>query len=174
MNLALERLIGAEQELLAGLAPRVKGSRNLGAAKGSVIKVAAILAGEWHTLSDALVDDVQADLGQAIHVGLAGPEVSAFDGVIEEPEDAVAVVAIVLCGIDAALGRDAMCAARAVLKTKTLDVIPKLAQRRSSGGASQPAADYNYVVLALVGRIHELELEPAFFPTILYWTGWQL
>src|SRR5262249_19942172 len=43
VNLALERLIGAEQELLSGLAPRVKGSRDLSAAKGPVIKVAAVL-----------------------------------------------------------------------------------------------------------------------------------
>jgi hypothetical protein len=39
-----------------------------------------------------------------VHVGLAGAEVAALDGVVEEPEDAVAVVAVVLRGVDAALG----------------------------------------------------------------------
>src|SRR5204863_2008805 len=34
-NLAAERLVSAEEKLLAGLATRVKGARNLGAAEGT-------------------------------------------------------------------------------------------------------------------------------------------
>ncbi len=60
-DLALERLIGAEQELLAGLAAGVEGARDLGAAEGAVVEDAAVFAGEGHALGDALVDDVDAD-----------------------------------------------------------------------------------------------------------------
>ena len=65
-------LVGAEQELLAGLAPGVEGAGHLGAAEGAVVEQAAVLAGEGHALGDHLVDDVDRHLGQAVHVGLAG------------------------------------------------------------------------------------------------------
>ena len=69
---------------------------------------AAILAGEGDTLSHTLIDDLSADLGQAMHVGFARAEIPALDRVIKEPIDAVAVVLIVLRRIDAALCRDAV------------------------------------------------------------------
>ena len=54
----LERLIGAEQELLAGLAAGVERARHLRAAEGAVVEQAAVFARERHALGDALVDDV--------------------------------------------------------------------------------------------------------------------
>ena len=75
-DLAFERLVGAEQELLAGLAARVEGPRDLRAAEGPVVEEPAVLAGEGHALRDALVDDVRRNLGQPVDVGLAGPEIS--------------------------------------------------------------------------------------------------
>ena len=106
-DLALERLVGAEQELLAGLAARVERARDLRAAERAVGEQAAVLARERHALGDALVDDVHAELGQPVDVGLAGAEVAALDRVVEEAVDAVAVVLVVLGGVDAALGGDA-------------------------------------------------------------------
>ena len=87
-DLPLQRLVGAEQQLLAGLAAGVEGARHLGAAEGAVVEQAAVLAGERHALRDALVDDVDRHLGQPVDVGLAGAEVAALDGVVEEPVDA--------------------------------------------------------------------------------------
>jgi hypothetical protein len=58
-------------------------------------------------LGDALVDDVHAHLREPVDVGFARPVVAAFDRVVEEPIDAVAVVLVVLRGADAALRRDA-------------------------------------------------------------------
>ena len=58
VDLAAEGLVGAEQELLAGLAAAVEGARHLGAAEGAVVEQAAVLARERHALGDALVDDV--------------------------------------------------------------------------------------------------------------------
>ena len=77
-DLAFERLIGAEQKLLAGLAARVEGARDLRAAEGAVGERAAVFAREGHALRDALVDDVDADLRQAIDVGFARAEVAAL------------------------------------------------------------------------------------------------
>ena len=60
--------VGAEQELLPGLATSVKSSRHLSTAEGAVVKVATVFPGEGHALSDALVDDVDAYLGKAVDV----------------------------------------------------------------------------------------------------------
>nr|BFE75348.1 hypothetical protein GCM10020092_086490 [Actinoplanes digitatis] len=114
-DLALHRLVRAEQQLLARLAPGVERARHLGAAEGAVVEQAAVLAGERHALRHALVDDVHADLGEPVHVGLAGAEVAALDRVVEEPVDRVAVVAVVLGGVDAALRGDRVRPPRAVL-----------------------------------------------------------
>ena len=95
-DLALERLVGAEQQLLAGLAAGVERARDLRAAEGAVVEQPAVLAREGHALRDALVDDVRRDLRQPVDVGLAGAEVAALDRVVEEAIDAVAVVLVVL------------------------------------------------------------------------------
>ncbi len=79
--------------------------------KERLVEGAAVFAGEGDPLGDALIDDVDADLRQAIDVGLARAEVAPFDGVVEEAVDAVAVVLIVLGGVDAALGGDGVRAA---------------------------------------------------------------
>ena len=101
-----EGLVGAEQQLLAGLAPGVEGAADLGATERAVGEQAAVLAGERHALGRALVDDVDRHLGQPVHVGLAGAVVAALHGVVEEAVDRVAVVAVVLRRVDAALGGD--------------------------------------------------------------------
>ena len=107
----IERLVGAEQQLLTGLAAGVERARHLRAAERPVVEQAAVLAGERHALGDALVDDVDADLGQPVDVGLTGAEVAALHGVVEEALDAVAVVLVVLRRVDAALRGDAVRAA---------------------------------------------------------------
>ena len=71
-DLALEGLVRAEEQLLAGLAAGVKGAGDLRAAEGAIVEEAAILAGEGDALSDALIDDVYADLREAVDVGFAG------------------------------------------------------------------------------------------------------
>src|SRR5205085_1397053 len=86
-DLHAQRLVGPEQELLAGLPLGVEGARNLGAAERAVVQQTAVFAGERHALGDALVDDRAADLGEAVDVGLAGAEVAPLDGVVEEPPD---------------------------------------------------------------------------------------
>ena len=167
MDLAFERLVGAEQKLLAGLAAGVEGARDLGAAEGAVGERAAVFAGEGNALGHALIDDVDADLRQAIDVGFAGAEVAAFDGVVEEAVDAVAVVLIILGGVDAALRGDGVRAAGRILKAEALDVVAKLAQGGGSGASGEAGADDDDGVLALVRGIDQLHVETSLFPRLL-------
>ena len=166
-DLALERLVGAQQELLAGLAPGVEGPRDLGPAERPVGQCAAVLAGEGHALGDALVDDVDRDLGQAIDVGLAGAEVAPLDGVVEQPEDAVAVVLVVLGRVDSALGGDRVGPPRAVLVAEAGNLVAELGQRGGRRAAGQARADDDHGVLPLVRRVHELHVKLVSCPLLL-------
>ena len=71
VHLPHQRLVGAEQQLLAGLAARVERARDLRAAERAVVEQAAVLARERHALRDALVDDVDAQLRQPVDVRFA-------------------------------------------------------------------------------------------------------
>lgn len=159
-----QRLVGAEEELLPGLAAGVERTGDLDAAEGAVVEKAAVLAGEGDALRDALVDDLDGDLGEPVDVGLAGAEVAALDGVVEEPVDRVAVVAVVLRGVDTALGGDGVRAAGRVLEAELDDVVALFGQRRPGRAAGQPGADDDDGVFAPVGRVDELGLEAAGVP----------
>ena len=82
-NLSAKRRIDTEHKLLACLTPRVKGSRDLGPAKGAVGNHPSILPCEGDSHRNALVYDRGANLSKAVHISLAGAKVTAFDGVIE-------------------------------------------------------------------------------------------
>ena len=159
MHLPHQRLIGAEQQLLAGLAARVEGARHLRAAERAVVEQAAVFARERHALRHALVDDVHAQLREPVDVGLARPVVAALDRVVEQPVDAVAVVLVVLGGVDAALRGNAVRPPRAVLDAEVQDVVAELAERRRRRRAGQAGADDDDRVLPLVGRVDQLHLE---------------
>jgi hypothetical protein len=114
-----------------------------------------------------MIDDVIADLGQAVDVGLAGAKIAALDGVVEKPPDAVAVVGIVLGGIDAALGGDAVGAARAVLETEGLYVVAQFGQGGGGRSAGQTGAHHDDVEFAFVGGIDQFEFETVAIPFLL-------
>src|SRR4029079_2925518 len=124
----------AEQELLAGLAARIKRAGDLGAAEGAVRELAAVFAGERDALSDTLICYSHAPLGEPVDVPLAGPVIAALDRVLEEALHAVAVVLVVLRGVDAARRGDAVGAARAVVEEDAFDAIPLLAERGRGRG----------------------------------------
>ena len=141
LDLPHHRLVGAEQQLLTGLAAGVEGPRHLRAAEGPVVEQAAVLARERDALRDALVDDVDAELRQAVDVRLARAVVAPLDRVVEQPLHAVAVVLVVLGGVDAALRRDAVRPPRAVVDAEAEDVVAELAERRCGRRAGQAGAD---------------------------------
>src|SRR5688572_14049601 len=166
-DLPLEGLVRAEEELLARLAAGVERPRDLRAAERAVDELAPVLARERNALRDALVDDRDADLGQAVDVRLAGTVIAALHRVVEEAPDAVAVVRVILRRVDAALGRDAVRAPRAVLEAEALHVVAELGERRRGRRAGEPAADDEDRVLPLVRGIDELVLEPSAVPFLL-------
>ena len=127
-DLAGHLLVGAEQQLLAGLAAGVERAADLGAAEAAVVEQAAVLAGERHTLGDHLVDDVDRHLGEAVDVGLAAAEVAALDGVVEQAVDRVAVTLVVLRSVDAALRSDRVGSPRRIVEGEGLDLVAELAE----------------------------------------------
>src|SRR5690606_14861184 len=157
----------ADQELLAGLAPRIEGPRDLDTAEGAVVEQSAVLAGERDALGHALVDDVGADLGQPVDVALAGAVVAALDRVVEEPVDGVAVLLVVLRSVDAALGGDRVRPARGVLVAEGLHEVSRLAERGGGGPAGQAGADDDHGELAAVGRVDQRGVELAVRPHLL-------
>ena len=166
-DLPLQGLVGADQQLLAGLAAGVEGAGHLHAAEGAVVEQAAVLPGERHALGHALVDDLHAGLGQPVDVGLPGAEVAALDRVVEQPVDRVAVVAVVLGRVDAALGGDRVRPPRGVLVAEAGDLVAGLAERRGRRGAGQAGADDDHRELAAVGRVDQLGVEPPLVPALL-------
>jgi len=170
-DLARESRVGAEQELLAGLAPGVERALHQHAAEGPVGEHAAVLPGERHALGDALVDDVPADLGEAPDVGLPGAEVAALDRVVEQAVDRVAVVLVVLRRVDPALGGDRVGPARAVLEAERQHLVAQLGEGRRGGGPGEPRADHDHRVLPLVRGAEQLDLVTELGPLVLEGTG---
>ena len=166
-DLALQALVGADQQLLTRLAAGVEGALHLDATEGTVVEQAAVLTGERDALRDALVDDVRADLGEAVDVRLAGAVVAALDGVVEQPHRRVVVVAVVLGRVDTTLRGDRVRAAGAVLVAEVQDVVARLAQRRGGGATGEAGADHDDRELPAVGRVHERRLELAGRPLLL-------
>jgi hypothetical protein len=55
-------------------------------------------------LRDALVDDVVGDFSEPINIRFARPKIAAFYRVMEQPVNTVAIVLIIFCRVDSALG----------------------------------------------------------------------
>ncbi len=173
-DLLLQGLVGAEQELLAGLAAGVEGAGDLGAAEGAVVEQAAVLAGEGDPLRHALVDDVDRHLGQPVDVGLAGAEVASLDGVVEEPEDAVAVVVVVLGGVDPPLGGDRVGAAGGVLEAEAPHLVAELGEAGRGRGPGEAGAHHQDREFPLVVGVDQLEVPLVLVPLVLDGTGGDL
>ena len=78
-------------------------------------------------------------LGQPVDVGLAGPEVAPLQGVAEQPVDAVAVVLVVLGGVDAALGGHAVRPPGRVVKAQAGHGVAQLARPAAAEAPARPA-----------------------------------
>ena len=130
-----ERRIGAEEELLAGLAAGVKSAGDLGTAERTVGEQAAVFAGERHAEGGTLVNDVDRHLGKTMDVGLTGAVVAALDGVIEKPIHTVAVILIVFGGVDATLRGNRVGTTRRIVENDTGNLVAKVGERGGGGGA---------------------------------------
>ena len=168
-DLAGELLVGAEQQLLAGLTAGVERAADLGAAEGAVVEQAAVLAGEGHALGHHLIDDVDADLGEAVDVALPRAEVAALDGVVEQAMHRVAVAAVVLGGVDATLRGDRVGTPRRVVERERVDLVAELGERCGRRRAGQARADDDDLELALVVGVDQLHVVLVRCPTSLRW-----
>src|SRR5882672_1327180 len=105
-DLLLEGLISAQQELLSSLASRVECPFDLHAAEGPIVQKPAVFSCKRHTLSDALIDDVDTDFRQTVDVGFTRAKIAPLDGVLERAGNAVAVIPVVLRSVYPSLGGD--------------------------------------------------------------------
>ena len=170
-DLLFERLVGAEQQLLAGLPARIEGARHLRAAERAVVELTAVLARERDSLGDALVDDLARNLRQPVDVGLARAKVAPLDGVVEEAHHRVAVVLVVLGRVDAALRGDAVGATGRILEAEALHGETQLAEGGGGGCAREPRADDEHLEAPLVGRAHQADIDLVPVPLLLEGAG---
>jgi len=170
----VERRVGSEQELLAGLTPGVERAGDLSATERAVVEQPAILAGEGHTLGRALVDDVHRHLGQAMHVGLTGAVIAALDGVVEEAMHRITIVLVILGGIDATLCGHRVGATGGIMEHEVVHLVAQLGQGRRGAGTGQTGTDHDDLVLPLVGRVDQLGAELVFLPLVGQRTGGNL
>ena len=120
---------------------------------------------------DALIDDQIADFGETINVCLARTKIAAFDRVVEQSVNAVAVVLIIFRGVDSALRRDRMGATRRILITKTFHPITEFAEGRCSGTAGETAADNDDLELAPIIRTDQSRMIAMALPFPVERTG---
>ncbi len=146
IDLLLQGLVGPEQQLLTGLATAVEGAFYEHTAEGSVCEHAAIFPGEGDSLCDALVDDRGGVLGEPVHIGFAGPEVTALLRVVEESVDAVTILAVVLAGVDAALGGNRVGTPRRVVVDEDVDAVALCGERRCGTGTGESRTHDDHIV----------------------------
>ena len=104
---------------------------------------------------------------QAVDVGLPGAEVAAFHRIIKQAEDAVIIVLIVLSGIDAPLGGDAVCPAGGILDAEGLHLVAQFRQGGGGRSAGQAGTHYQDLKLALVSRTDDLNVVLMAVPFLL-------
>ena len=62
-------------------------------------------------------------------IGFAGTEVPALDRVVKKSVSAIAIILVILCGVDAALRGDGVRATRAILIAETLHIVALFRER---------------------------------------------
>jgi len=128
IHLTHEPLIGTQQELLSGLPSGIERPGHLDPSERSVAQISAIFAREWHALCHRLVDQVSTAFGQPVNICLPRPKISTFNRIVEHTKNRVAIVLVVLAGVDSPLRRNRVSASRGVMKTKTDNVIAQLSE----------------------------------------------
>src|SRR5207253_6894314 len=146
------------------LAAPVKRADHRRTAERTIVEVPAVFTRERHALRHTLVDDVDAQLRQAIYVCLACAEVTALHRVVEQTVDAVAVALIILRCIDTALRGNAVRAARRIVVREAVNVVAELAECRGCSATSETRTDHDDFVFPLVRRIHEFHVVITSFP----------
>src|SRR5690606_20281565 len=158
VDLAVQRRVCAKQQLLPGLATRIERAGNLCTTERTVVEQPTILTRKWNTLRHALVDNVYRYFRQAVYVGFARAVVTALYRIVEQPVNAVAVILVILCRVDSALGGYGVGPARTVLITKRFHIVAELSKRRRGRRTGQAGAHHNDGIFSLIGRVNQLQV----------------
>ena len=142
--------IGAEQELLAGLSAGIERTADLDTAEGAVRQIAAVLTRKRNTLGYALVYDGGAHFREPVDIGFAAPVVATLDGIIEKAVHGVVVILVVLRGIDTALRRNRVGAARGIADTEDLDIVSEFSERSRCRCTAKTGTYDDYLEFPLV------------------------
>jgi hypothetical protein len=99
-----------------------------------------------------LIDNVVSDFREPINIGFAGTKIAALNRVVEQAVNAIAIVLIILCRINAALRGNRVGAPRRILKTKTFHPVSEFTEGRRGRSAGEAAADdYDLKLSPVVG-----------------------
>jgi hypothetical protein len=91
---------------------------------------------------------------------------------MEQAVNAVAVIRVVLCGVDSALGGNTMGAPGAVLVTESVDPVTEFCQGCSRGGPRKAGADYDNRKFPFVGRVYQFHFPAMFVPLFFQLSCW--
>ena len=117
-------------------------------------------------MSNTLIDDLRADLCEAMNIRFTRTEIAAFYRVVKEAVHTITVILIVLGTIDTALCRNAVRPTWAVLVTKALHLIAQLRERGCCRGSCQTTSNNQHGILPLVVRIDQTGVHLVFRPLI--------
>ena len=111
-------LVGAQKQLLTGLSPGIKCSGDECSTERTIVEHPSIFSCKGNTLGNTLVNDIVTYFRQSVHICLSGPVVTTFYCIVEQTVDTVAIIGIVFCCIDTALGSNTVCSSWTVLVTE--------------------------------------------------------
>jgi len=101
-----------------------------------------------------------------MHIGLPAPEVASLHRVVEQAVYRVTVIVIVLGGVDSALGRDGVGAARRIVERENLDFVAEFAEGGGGRGTGQSTAHHDDLELPLVARVDQAKRELVVLPLV--------
>ena len=109
-------------------------------------------------MGNALVDNCGAQFGQSVDVFFTSAEVTTFLRVGEQPPSRVAVVAIVLGGVDASLSCDTVSTSGRILKAKAFNVVAHRSHRGRGGSPCESATDDENLVFVTIVGPHQTQM----------------
>src|SRR5206468_1331813 len=89
--------------------------------------------------------------------------------VVKKPVDAVAIVLIILGGVDSALRRDRVCPARRILEAEAAHLVTEFAESGSCRSTGESRTNNDDRMTAFIGRINQLHVEASPIPSRLDW-----
>ena len=169
-DLPIHRRISSEQQLLTSLSFGIKGARDEYPTKRAVVEQSPIIPCEGNTLSDTLVNDVGRYFCKTIYVGFSRTIIAAFDGIVKQAMNRVAIALVVFSGIYSPLCCDRVCTTWRILKAKRLDVITQFCEGSRSRATSQTRTNHDYIDQTFVGWTDQADVVFVTCPFISYWT----